>query len=77
MYCDNLDTVFIVKNNKSGSGSKHTNIKYLAIIKHVKENKVIIGQISIELIIADPLTKSMPPFKFKDDVMKRGLHSIM
>jgi len=46
------------------------------IIEHVKENKVI-GHISIKLIIADPLTKGMPPFKFKDDVMKRGLDSIM
>ncbi|RDY02200.1 hypothetical protein CR513_14378, partial [Mucuna pruriens] len=39
LYYDNSTTIFIAKNNKSGSQSKHINIKYLAIIEYVKENK--------------------------------------
>ena len=37
LYCDNSDVVFLAKNEKSGSRSKHIDIKYLAIQKRVKE----------------------------------------
>ena len=61
--------------NKSGSWSRHINIKYLAVRERVKENKVVIEHVSIKLMIANPLTKGMPPFKFKDHVDKMGLSS--
>ena len=77
IFCDNSAAVFFAKNNKSGSRSKHIDIKYLAIRERVKDNKIVIEHISIELMIADPLTKGMPPFKFKDHVSRMGLGSIM
>ncbi|RVW79242.1 Retrovirus-related Pol polyprotein from transposon TNT 1-94 [Vitis vinifera] len=77
IYCDNSAAVFMAKNNKSGSRSKHIDIKYLAIRERVKEKKVVIEHISTELMIADPLTKGMPPLKFKDHVMNMGLSSFM
>ncbi|RVW30939.1 Retrovirus-related Pol polyprotein from transposon TNT 1-94 [Vitis vinifera] len=77
IYCDNSAAVFMAKNNKSGSRSKHIDIKYLAIRERVKEKKVVIEHISTELMIADPLTKGMPPLKFKDHVMNMGLSSPM
>nr|CAN61535.1 hypothetical protein VITISV_030616 [Vitis vinifera] len=77
IYCDNSTAVFMAKNNKSGSQSKHIDIKYLGIRERVKEKKVVIEHISIELMIADPLTKGMPPLKFKDHVMNMGLSSLM
>ncbi|XP_048326799.2 secreted RxLR effector protein 161-like [Ziziphus jujuba] len=77
LYCDNSAAVFMVKNNKNGSRSKHIDIKYLAIRECVKENKVVIENISTELMIADPLTKGMPPKNFKDHVIHMGLGSIM
>ncbi|KAK9035082.1 hypothetical protein V6N11_077133 [Hibiscus sabdariffa] len=73
IHCDNLATVFMAKNNKSGSRSKHIDIKYLAIREHVKENKVVIEHISTEQMLVDPLTKGMPPHKFKDQVVTMGL----
>ena len=36
LYCDNSVVVFMAKNNKSGSRSKHVDIKYLAITERVK-----------------------------------------
>ena len=39
ILCDNSATVFLANNNKSGSQSKHINIKYLVIREHVKEKK--------------------------------------
>eukprot|EP00253_Pinus_taeda_P032806 PITA_32806 len=77
MYCDNSAAVFMAKNNKSGSRNKHIDIKYLAIRERVKEKKVVIERVSTELMIADPLTKGMPPLKFKDHVMNMVLGSIM
>ena len=75
IFCDNSAAVFLAKNNKSGSRSKHIDIKYLAIREHVKEKKVVIEHISTELMIADPLTKGMPPMKFKDHVNRMGIVS--
>ena len=77
IYCDNSAVVFMAKNNKSGSRSKHIDIKYLAIRERVKEKKVVIEHVSTELMIVDPLTKGMPPFRFKDHVDRMGLGSIM
>ena len=77
IFCDNSAAVFMAKNNKSGSRSKHIDIKYLAIRERVKEKKVVIEHISTELMIADPLTKGMPPLKFKDHVEKMGLGSTL
>ena len=53
IYCKNSAVVFMAKNNKSGSRSKHINIKYLAIREHVKEKKVVIEHINTELMIDD------------------------
>ncbi|CAL9098155.1 unnamed protein product [Musa textilis] len=77
IFYDNSAAVFMAKNNKSGSRSKHIDIKYLAIREHVKEKKVVIEHISTELMIVDPLTKGMPPLKFKDHVKKMGLGSTL
>ncbi|KAL6342637.1 hypothetical protein AAG906_012501 [Vitis piasezkii] len=83
-YSDS-DFASCVDSRKSTSGyifilasSKHIDIKYLATREHVKEKKkVVIEHISIELMIANPLTKGMPPLKFKDHVVNMGLSSFM
>ena len=69
LYCDNSMAVFLAKNDKSGSRSKHIDIKYLGIREHVKENKVVIENMSTKLMITDPLTKGMPPNQFRDHVI--------
>ena len=75
IFYDNSAAVFLAKNSKSGSRSKYIDIKYLAIREHVKEKQVVIEHISTELMIADPLTKGMPPMKFKDRVDRMGIVS--
>ena len=72
---DNLVAVFLAKNNKSKSQSKHIDIKYFAIREHVKEKKVVIEHISIELMIDDPLTKGLLSMKFEDHVYRMGIVS--
>ena len=51
IYYDNSAAVFMAKNNKSGSRSKHIDIKYLAIRECIKEKKVVIEHVSTELMI--------------------------
>ena len=75
IFYDNSVAVFMAKNNKIGSRSKHIDIKYLTIRERVKDKKVVIDHLSIELMIADPLTNGMSSFKFKDHVERMGLGS--
>ena len=77
LYCDNSAAVFLAKNNKSGSRSKHIDVKYLAIWERVKEKKVVIEHISTQLMNADLLSKGLPPKTFKDHVISMGLGSII
>ena len=41
------------------------------------KKKVVIEHVNTELMIADPLTKGMPPKNFKDHVVRMGLGSMM
>ena len=77
LYYDNSAAVFMARNNKSRSRSKHIDIKYLAVRERVKEMKVVIEHISTESMITDPLTIGMPPKYFKDHVVQMGLGSTM
>ena len=77
IFCANSIVVFMAKNNKSGSRSKYIDIKYLAIREKIKDQKMVIEHISIKLMIADPLTKGMPLFKFKDHVERMRLGSTL
>ena len=57
IYCDNSPTVFFSKNDKYSKCAKHMELKYFAVKEEVQKRKVSIEHISIDLMIADPLTK--------------------
>ena len=73
LYCDNSAVVFMAKNSKIGCQNKHIDIKYLVIRERVKEKKEVIEHISIEFMIAIPISKGMPLMSFKDDIARMGL----
>ena len=77
LYCDNSVVVFMARNDKSESGSKHIDIKYLAIRERMKDKKVVIEHVITEVMLADPLNKGMSPQKFKDHVVTIGLSPTM
>ncbi|GMH08443.1 hypothetical protein Nepgr_010283 [Nepenthes gracilis] len=77
IFCDNSAAIFLAKNNKSSSRNKHIDIQFLAIKKRIKGKEITIEHIGTELMIADPLTKGMPPLRFKDLVIEMGLSSIL
>uniref|UniRef100_A0A803KS92 Retroviral polymerase SH3-like domain-containing protein n=1 Tax=Chenopodium quinoa TaxID=63459 RepID=A0A803KS92_CHEQI len=74
---DEMNSMASNKNNKSGSKSKHIDIKFRAVKERVQERKVIIEHINTELMIADPLTKGMPVNGFNGHVQRMGLGSVM
>ncbi|CAL5348050.1 unnamed protein product [Camellia sinensis] len=73
VYCDNSAAVFFSNNNKSGSRSKHIDIKYLTVRDHVKKQKVSIKHISTDMMIADPITKGLSVKVFSKHVESMGL----
>ena len=77
LCCENSVVVFMARNDKSESGSKHIDIKYLAIRERMKDKKVVIEHVITEVMLADPLTKGMSPQKFKDHVVIMGLSPAM
>ena len=76
IFCDNSAAVFFSKNNKSGSQSKHIEIKYLKVRENVKKQKVSIEHISTKLMIVDPMTKGLPTKPYKDHVEHMGLNNL-
>ena len=73
LLCDNAAAVFFSKNNKSGSRSKHIDIKYLVVRENVRESKIIIEHIGTLLMVEDPMTKGLPPKLYKSHVDRMGL----
>ena len=49
------------------------NIKYLSIKEEVHKHKVLIEHIGTNLMIADPLTKGLPPKIFVGHVERMGV----
>ena len=73
IYYDNSVAVRFSKNNKTTRGSKHIDIKYLVVREKVQNEVVSIEHIKNTFMLADPLTKGLPPKIFMDYVVCMGL----
>ena len=73
IYCDNSTTVRFSKNNKTTGGSKHIDIKYLVVREKIQNGVISIEHIKNTLMLADSLTKGLPPKLFMDYVARMGL----
>ena len=75
IFCDNRAAVFFSKNNKTSSGSKHIDIKYLSVRDMVRKGDIIIEHINTEAMIVDPLTKGVRHVVFKCHAESMGILS--
>jgi len=75
IYCDNSAAVFFSKNDKYSKGAKHMELKYFVAQEEVQKRKVSIEHISTNLMIADPLTKGLPPKLYAGHVKNMGIMS--
>ncbi|RVW88542.1 Retrovirus-related Pol polyprotein from transposon TNT 1-94 [Vitis vinifera] len=71
--CDNKAAELYSKNNRSSSKSKHIDIKFLVVKERVQSLQVLIEHISTNSMIADPLTKGLPPKVYHEHVTHMGV----
>ena len=73
LYCGNQPTVIYSNNNKSSGAAKHIDIKYYVVKDRIQDQTINAKYISTKLMLADPLTKGLPPIVFKGHVAGMGL----
>jgi hypothetical protein len=73
LYCDNNAAVQYTHNNRSSDAAKHIDIKYYVVKDKVQNQIINIEHISIEKMLADPLSKGLPPNMFREHVADMGL----
>ena len=64
LYCDNKLVVLYSNNNRSSTKSKHIDIKFLVVKEKVQSGQISIEHLGTNSMIADPLTKGLPPKVF-------------
>ncbi|KAK1603145.1 hypothetical protein QYE76_007880 [Lolium multiflorum] len=73
LYCDNQPAVIYASNNKSSAAGKFIDIKYLVVKDRIQDQTIDIKYISTKFMLADPLTKGLPPSVFREHVAGMGL----
>jgi len=73
MYCDNQPAVFYAHNNKSSNATKPIEIKYYVVKDKIQDHTISLEHIRTKDMLADPLTKGLPPNVFKEHLAGMGL----
>ena len=73
LYCDNNSAVLYSNNNISSSKSKHIDIKFLVVKERVQNGQLSIEHIGTNSMIADSLTKGLPPNVFHQHTASMGV----
>lgn len=66
MYCDNEPTVFYTHNSKSSGAAKHIDIKFYNVKDRIQDHTISLEHIRTTKMLADPLTKGLPPNVFRE-----------
>ncbi|XP_074299180.1 secreted RxLR effector protein 161-like [Silene latifolia] len=75
IYCDNSAAAFFSKNDKYSKGAKHMELKFLLVKEEVQKQRVSFEHISTDKMVADPLTKGLPPKVYIAYVERMGIVS--
>ena len=73
LYCDNNPAVQYAHNNRSSGAAKHIDIKYYVVKEKIQDRVINLEHISTEKMLADPLTKGLPPKVYVEHVAGMGL----
>ncbi|KAG8488952.1 hypothetical protein CXB51_016966 [Gossypium anomalum] len=73
LFCDNKSAVLYSNNNRSSSKSKYIDIKFLVVKERVQNVQISIEHIGTNSMIADPLTKGLPPKVFHEHTAHMGV----
>nr|GEV40859.1 putative zinc finger, CCHC-type [Tanacetum cinerariifolium] len=72
IYCDNSAAVSFSNSNSSTGAGLYLDTKYLFVRERVEEQRISIEHIRTHEMLADPLTKGLPPKVFQGHVAKMG-----
>lgn len=75
IFCDNRSAVLYSNNNKSSSKTKHIDLKFRVVKERVQSGVVSMEHIGTNSMIADPLTKGLPPKVFHEHTARMGVMS--
>ena len=75
-FCDNKSAVLYSNHNRSLTKSKFIDIKFLVVKKRVQSGLISIEHIETNSMIADPLTKRLPPMVFHEHTAHMGVVSL-
>ena len=73
LYCDNEPVVFYAHNNKSSGAAKHIDIKFYVVKEQVQDQTICLEHVRTSKMLADPLTKGLPPKVFREHLAGMGL----
>ena len=73
LYCDNKSVVLYSNNNRSSTKSNHIDIKFLFVKERVQSGQIFIEHLGTNSMIANPLTKGLPPKVFHEHVAHMGV----
>ena len=73
LFCDNKLADMYSNNTRSSSKSKHIEIKFLIGKERVQSSQMFIEEHWYKLLIADPLTKGLPPKVFHEHTTHMGI----
>jgi hypothetical protein len=65
--------IYLDHNNKISGAAKHIDINYYIVKDKVRDQIISLEYISTVKMLADPLTKGLPPSVFKEHVADMGL----
>ena len=73
LYYDNEPAVLYAHNNKKTKAAKHINIRFYVVKEKIQDQTISLEHISTKKMIADPLTKGLPPSVFREHLADMGL----
>ena len=76
LFCGNKSAVLYSNNNRSSTKSKFIDIKFLVVKERVQSALISIEHIGTNSMIADPLTKGLPPKVFHEHTAHMGVVSL-
>ena len=76
LFCNNKSAVLYSNNNRSSTKSKFIDIKFLVVKERVQSGLISIEHIGTNSMIADPLTKGLPPKVFHEHTTHMGVVSL-
>jgi hypothetical protein len=73
LYCDNESAILYAHNNKKTKAVKHINIRFYVVKEKIQDQTISLEHINTKKMIANLLTKGLPPSVFREHLVSMGL----